>query len=430
MKTTKTKLRNLFIYQVYVRNHTEEGTFNALVKDLDRIKELGVDIVYLLPIHPIGVKNRKGSLGCPYSIQDYRKINPELGTLSDFQNLIKEVHSRGMKIMMDVVYNHTSRDSRLLEEHPEWFYKDETGKPANRVGEWSDVYDLDYHVDKGLWHELIDTLEYYAKMGVDGYRCDVASMVPLEFWQKARKAINRINHNFVWLSESVHGYFCKILRDSGFACASEAEIYQAFDMAYDYDVQPDIYNYLNGKAPLRPYLDSLERQEEIYPHNYVKMRNLDNHDCVRIAKFVDKDLEKVKNWYAFSAFQKGAFMVYAGGEFATTITPNLFDKQMFDKNHDLSEFIRKLADIKKHKLFADGIHKIHYPEIDGVAYNTFENDKMLYVGIFNVGQSEGYIDVDLKDGRYRNYLDRKIISVKAGKMKLRKEPIILRLRKN
>ncbi|MDD3124183.1 MAG: alpha-amylase family glycosyl hydrolase, partial [Candidatus Izemoplasmatales bacterium] len=134
MKNTKISQRNLVIYQVFVRNHTLEGTFKALIRDLDRIKSLGVDVVYLLPVHPIGTKNRKGTLGSPYSIQDYRLMNPELGSMSDFQTLIDEVHNRKMKIMMDEVFNHTSRDSRLLKEHPEWFYKNPKGEFANRVG--------------------------------------------------------------------------------------------------------------------------------------------------------------------------------------------------------------------------------------------------------------------------------------------------------
>ena len=126
-KTTSQNLRNLLIYQVYTRNHTKEGTFKALEKDLERIKNLGTDILYLLPIHPIGKKEKKGNLGCPYSISDYRKVNPEYGTLEDFKDLIKQVHDKNMKLMIDVVFNHTSRDSRLLNEHPDWFYHKPNG---------------------------------------------------------------------------------------------------------------------------------------------------------------------------------------------------------------------------------------------------------------------------------------------------------------
>ncbi|MCK5732087.1 MAG: alpha-amylase, partial [Tenericutes bacterium] len=144
MKNTNIKLRNLVIYQIYVRNFSEAGTFQAVIDDLDRIKELGIDVVYLLPIHPIGEVGRKGKLGCPYSIKDYRKIRPELGAFSDFQRLIDEVHNHKMKIMMDVVFNHTSKDSVLLESHPEYFYQNKDGEITSKVEDWSDVADLDY----------------------------------------------------------------------------------------------------------------------------------------------------------------------------------------------------------------------------------------------------------------------------------------------
>ncbi len=430
MKTTSIKLRNLTIYQIYVRNFSQEGTFNKVVEELDRIKALGVDVVYLLPIHPIGVKGKKGSLGCPYSIQDYREINPELGSLEDFKNLIQEVHNRDMKIMMDIVYNHTSRDSKLLQEHPEYFYRNENGDFANRVGEWSDVYDVDYSRDKGLWFELIDTLVYYANMGVDGFRCDVASMVPIDFWKKARKEVRKVRKNVIWLSESIHGYFNKELRDMGFESASESEIYQVFDMAYDYDVEQYYREYFTGKRPLKDYLEGLKRQDEIYPKNYVKMHNLENHDIPRIAKNVDNDIDKIKNWIAFNFFQKGAVMLYAGEEFTSDRQPSLFDKDVYNKNEDISDFIAKLTKLKKKRIFAEGIYTVNIPETDGVAYNTFEYRGLKYIGIFNVGQVEGKFTVDLEDGRYRNCLNRKMINVVNGKIDLVKYPIVIKLKKN
>ena len=148
MKNTSTKLRNLVIYQIYVRNFSANGNFKAVIDDLDRIKALGVDIIYLLPIHPIGEKNRKGELGSPYSIKDYNIVSDELGGLNGFIELIEAVHAKKMKIMMDIVFNHTSRDSRLLQEHPEWFHRNSLGEIANRVGDWWDIVDLDYTKDK------------------------------------------------------------------------------------------------------------------------------------------------------------------------------------------------------------------------------------------------------------------------------------------
>ena len=226
---TSKDLRNLFLYQVYVRNHSESGDFSGLIHDLDRIKELGVDIVYLLPIHEIGQKKKKGSLGCPYSIKDYRSINHEYGTVDDFKELVQEIHKRGMKVMIDVVYNHTSYDSVLLDQHPEYFYKNEEGEFSNRVGDWWDITDLDYTTDLSLWEELIDTLLYWTKLGVDGYRFDVASLLPLEFLEEARERVLDQNPDTIFLSESVHGGFVQYLRNQDFNAICENEIYQVFD---------------------------------------------------------------------------------------------------------------------------------------------------------------------------------------------------------
>jgi len=429
MKRTKIALRNKVIYQVFVRNHTLEGTFKALISDLDRIKSLGVDIVYLLPIHPIGEKNRKGSLGSPYSIQDYMKINSELGTLDDFRELIKEVHSRNMKIMMDEVFNHTSRDSRLLFEHPEYFYRNKKGEVANKVGDWWDVIDLDYRKDKALWVELAETLKFYTKLGVDGFRMDVASLVPLDFWEFARKEVSKVNRNTIWLSESVHGDFLKHIRDEGFEGYSESEIYQVFDMAYDYDVYPYMEAYLKGERPFKDYLEALKKQDENYPANYVKMKNLENHDLKRIADFVNMDMDKILNWTGFMFFQKGAAMLYAGQEFSSHVRPDLFEKDVFVRNIDISDYIRKLTNLKSKKVFSSGKYNVNIPKIDGVAYQTFEDEKEKYIGIFNVGQVSGEIEVNLNDGLYSNLLNRKKVKVHNGKIKLGISPIVIRTKK-
>lgn len=147
---TDTQLRGKLMYSVFVRNHTPEGTFQALERDLDRIAALGTDIIWLLPIHPIGEVSRKGTLGSPYAIRDYRGVNPEYGTLGDLMHLVAQIHERGMKCIIDVVYNHTSPDSVLAAGHPEFFLRDELGRPTRRVAEWSDIVDLDYR-NLDLW---------------------------------------------------------------------------------------------------------------------------------------------------------------------------------------------------------------------------------------------------------------------------------------
>jgi glycosidase len=422
---TEKDLRNLLIYQVYVRNHSEEGTFKALEKDLDRIKNLGVDVVYLLPIHEIGQIKRKGTLGSPYSIKDYRSINHELGTLDDFQDLIKAVHDKDMKLMIDVVYNHTSYDSVLLQEHPEYFFKNEAGEFANRVGDWWDITDLDYTVDIALWEELIDTLVYWTKMGVDGFRWDVASLLPLEFIEEAHERVLDENPHSIFLSESVHGGFLRYIRNQGYKALSESEIFQVFDMAYDYDVHPYFEQYLKGEAPFKRYVEELLRQDEIYADNYVKMRNLENHDFGRFAPMVKNDINKINNWTSLVFFLKGSTMIYAGQEFCEQRQPSLFEKEtvQFD-GENISPLVTKLASITKDKAFSYGFYNIHITDKD-VFYGEYKYLGKVIVGLFNVGLEEATLDVSIKDGVYTNKITGNKVTVEGGKLELSKEPVII-----
>ena len=227
-KDTRLNLRNEIIYCIYVRNHTPEGTFAAIIPDLQRIRGLGADIIWFMPIHPIGETKRKGVEGSPYAIKDYRAVNPAYGTMDDFKELAAAIHDLGMKVMIDVVYNHTSPDSRLVEQHSEWFYRRPNGEMGNKVGEWYDIVDLDYsHSD--LWDYQIETLKQWASI-VDGFRCDVASLVPLDFWVRARKEVAEVKEGVVWLAESVHPSFLRMNRDRGNVGHSDSELYEAFDI--------------------------------------------------------------------------------------------------------------------------------------------------------------------------------------------------------
>ena len=180
--------RRVSIYQVFPRVYSKEGKLNNVTKDMKRIADMGFDYLYLLPIHPIGKIGRKGSLGSPYSIADYLSVDPELGTLDDFKDLISEAHKYGIKVMMDIVINHTANDHYWVNEHPEYYLLDKDGKPARKAAEWTDITDLNYD-NLELRKELIAMLTYWAKLGVDGYRCDVASGVPYEFWKESDQAI-------------------------------------------------------------------------------------------------------------------------------------------------------------------------------------------------------------------------------------------------
>ncbi len=423
-RDTNIELRNTLIYQVYVRNHTEEGTFKALIKDLDRIKALGTDVVYLLPIHPIGEKSRKGELGSPYSIKDYYAINPELGTEDDFRELIDAVHQKSMRIMMDIVFNHTSYDSVLFNKHPEFFYKKD-GQYTNRVGDWWDIVDFDFTKDRRLWDYLIENLVHYTKMGVDGFRFDVSSLIPYDFMKEARETVGSINPDTVWLSESVHGHFLKEIRDRGFDGLSESELYDIFDMAYDYDAHPYLEAYLENRGPLSDFVFWHQKQEEIYPKNYIKMRNLENHDFGRFAGLVESQ-DKLENWHAFSFFAKGSTMIFGGGEASEPHHPDLFNKDTIAfSGKDISPLIKTMRTITNDRLFYAGVYTIDQPESLEAIRCTYTLDGRQAIGIFNVGSDEGPVDVTLEDGEYTNRVNGDTVNVKRGQIHLQRGPIVL-----
>jgi len=318
-RNTPLTYRSLVIYQIYVRNHGENGTFSDVTADLERICNMGVDVVYFMPIHPIGKVNKKGELGCPYSIQDYEEVNPEYGTKADFKRLIDRAHELGMKVMIDVVYNHTAHDSRLVAEHPEWFHQDAAGRPVTTVPEWSDVIDLKFE-DPALPAYLIKVMQDWVRFGVDGFRCDVASLLPLDFWQQARKAVAEVKEGVIWLAESVHANFVAHRRQYQLSAVSDSELYTAFDLTYDYDIWPIWQAAVRGDEPLGRYLEALRYQDCIYPGNFVKMRCVENHDQLRIMKLA-RTPKQARAWTALTldeveedgSHAAGAFGVDCGG---------------------------------------------------------------------------------------------------------------------
>ena len=325
---TRDWLSKAVIYSVFVRNHGQMGTFDEVTRDLERIKDLGTDILWLMPIHPLGIEGRKGTLGSPYAIRDYRGINPEFGDEAALVRLIEGCHRLGMKIIIDVVYNHTSPDSVLAHEHPEWFLRDAAGKPIPKFPEWWDIVDLRYYNADGsrrqeLWDCQIASLEKWAGLGIDGFRCDVASLVPPEFWQEARQRLNA-KREIIWLAETTHLHFIKFMRDRGFAAWSDGEILQSFDLSYDYDGFQRLDDYFAGKKGLESYLDQLEIQATMNPAHGAKLRFTENHDQPRAAAKI-RGTERLECWTAFHALLPGAFMIYAGQEVIADHLPSLFD---------------------------------------------------------------------------------------------------------
>ncbi|MBN2299776.1 MAG: hypothetical protein JXC31_01180 [Acholeplasmataceae bacterium] len=424
-KKTDVSLRSKIIYQVFPRQHSQKQNFQGIIDDLDRLKNLGVDILYLLPIHPIGKLARKGKQGSPYSIMDYYSIHDELGTLDDFKLLINHAHHRGMKVMIDIVFNHTSRDSKLVNEHPDWFYRNAKGDLANRIGDWSDIADLDFG-KRPVWDYLINVLSYWAQI-VDGFRCDVAPLLPLEFWIEARNQVDLVNPNLIWLTESVEYRFIKYLRDMGFECSSDSQMYDAFDICYDYDIFNYMEAYLKDSSKLSRWLEEIMRQEVIYPKNYIKLRNFENHDQMRLRSKTRDDNHFIQ-MISLMFFLKGTVMVYGGMEHAIKHAPNLFENDIvpWKKENSISDEIKKLAQIKKQTIFVDGNVNLHHSVDVAVISYSYQNQFLL--GIFNL-ENQSNVDIPLMDGKYNNILNDHLISVINGKIKLNNQPIIIDTKK-
>ena len=423
-KQTDIQLRQKVMYSLFVRNHTPEGTFAAVEKDLDRIKGLGCDIIWFMPIQPVGVKQRKGKDGSPYAIRDYRKTDPAMGTMEEFKHLTDEIHQRGMKCILDVAYNHTSPDSWLMENHPEFFKRDAQGNTVTLVPDWSDIADLDYSV-KELWRYQIDTLKMWAEM-VDGFRCDVAPRVPVEFWKQAREEVETVRPGAIWLAETTEKHFIKFIRDQKGYCASDSEIYEVFDICYDYDIWPSFLGCVKKKLPLSLFLDEIDKQEGTYPENYVKLRCLENHDQERIAHHCP-DKEAVRNWTALSFMLKGTAFLYAGQEAMLSHRPSIFEKDTlnFSQGEDISGLITRLAQIKKTYLTADGIYRLFAEDEQETAVGICEMGKKSILGIFTLGSYRGSVEAYLQDGDYENLIDNSNVTVKDGRIMHDGKPVIV-----
>jgi glycosidase len=214
-----------------------------------------------MPINPIGEKNRKGSLGSYYSVKDYLDVNPDFGTKADFKDLVDKTHKLGMYIIIDWVANHTSWDNILTVEHPDWFTKDSIGNFIPPVADWSDVIDLNYD-NKELWHYMTDALKYWVKeFNIDGYRCDVAGMVPDEFWNNIRIELDKIKPVFMLAEDE-----------------SPKQHEKAFDMTYAWVMHKICNDIAKGKKNVHDINSCLKKEKEEYPGSAFRMRFTSNHD--------------------------------------------------------------------------------------------------------------------------------------------------------
>jgi glycosidase len=330
-----------------------------------------------------------------------------------------------MKVMIDVVYNHTSPDSVLWETHPEFFFK-RNGKPCNRAGDWSDVIDLDYTVPE-LWDYQTESLCMWAKV-VDGFRCDVASLVPVEFWKRARAAVEGVHPGFIWLAESVHREFSNGVRAEGIKAARDIELFEAFDIEYEYDIRTVFDHMLEDKAPLSQWTDLLEFQEAVYPENYNKMRCLENHDQPRIASIITNENNLI-NYTAMLYFMKGTTLLYAGQEWEDEHLPSLFEKEPINRatGRDLTPLLQKLSLIKRDVLSSDDFFFASALDRSKTAVMIRKNKESKKIGIFSLKSRPKHIALEIPDGIYKNLIDDSDVKVKNGVLITKGKPIIFTL---
>ncbi len=266
--------RNAVIYEVNWRQMTPEGTLKALEGQLPRLKDLGVDILWLMPIHPISELNRKGELGSYYASANYKEVNPELGTIDEFRHFVKEAHDMGFKVIIDWVPNHTGCDNWWVTYHPEYYRTDASGKPESHP-DWTDIYQLNY-ANPATRRAMIDAMTFWLyEADIDGFRCDVAGVVPTDFWNEARPALEAAKPGLFMLAE-----------------AAKPELQEhAFNMGYNWPLSSLLKEVANGAGqynvaayPLNVTktavdIDSLfAQQARTYPADTYNMNMITNHD--------------------------------------------------------------------------------------------------------------------------------------------------------
>ena len=249
------------IYEVNVRQYTPEGTFNAFAKHLDRLKKMGVQTVWFMPINPISKLDRKGTLGSYYAVSDYTAPNPEFGTLQDWKNLVKKIHALGMKVIIDWVPNHAGADHRWLSTHPDFFVKDSSGKPAVPF-DWTDTRQLDYG-NSVMQDSMIASMKYWlVSTGIDGFRQDVAWNVPGSFWSRCISELKKVKKDIYFLAEGDRDY----LHPSG------------FDATYPWEMFHKMVEVAAGERPAFA-LDSIKRKyDAVYPAYGQLLYFTSNHD--------------------------------------------------------------------------------------------------------------------------------------------------------
>ena len=299
------------VYEMNVRQQSAEGSFEAAEKRLPFLKDLGVDIIWLMPIHPIGEKGRKGTLGSYYAIRNYREVNPEFGTMADFEQFLAAAHQQGFRVILDFVANHTSPDSEWVEgRDANWYHRDSLGKPIVQY-DWTDISKLNYE-SQDLRDEMISVMKFWIDKGVDGFRCDVAGEVPDDFWNRAFREVRQQNPDVYFLAEGEGVHF----HENG------------FDATYAWEFLHLMEDVAQGKKPALEIRLWLDRMTQEYPKEAFRLMFTSNHDE---NSWAGTEFERMGDAYETMAaltyvLPQGQPLIYTGQEIGYDHRFKFFDK--------------------------------------------------------------------------------------------------------
>lgn len=367
------------IYEVNIRQYTEEGTLCAFMAHIPRLHDMGIDILWLMPITPISIEKRQGTWGSYYAASSYTNIDPAYGTSKDFKDLIETAHKHGMKVIIDWVANHTGYDHQWTKEYPEWYRKDELGNFTELYG-WVDVIDLNYEVPE-LRRGMINAMKYWVtEFNIDGFRCDMARTVPIDFWVEARGECDDLKELF-WLAE------CEIL---GY--------HEAFDLTYGWECMRALDKYFKGECPLSEIKPIMQNYAQ-YPIGSRKLLFTSNHDE---NTYQGTEYEKygvaAKAMAAFTCTWPGIPLIYSGQE-----KPNLKRLEFFEKDSidwsgeiELHDFYKTLLSLRKsNKALQESASVLLFQtaHADTIAYLCRrQKDKVLVM--LNLGKDVASFDID------------------------------------
>jgi len=322
------------MYEVNVRQFTPEGTFNAFAEELPRLKNLGVEILWFMPIHPIGEENRKGTLGSYYSIKDYKAVNPEFGTFDDFRSLVTKAHEMGFKVLIDCVANHTAWDHVWMKDHKDWYTQDSLGNIVPPVADWSDVADLNYD-NPDMRAAMLDALKYWvAEADIDGYRCDYAGGVPTDFWEEARASLDEIKPVFMLAEDQDH---LDLLN-------------KAFDCNYGWTMHHYMNEIYSGEKSISDIKSYFAQVDSTYPEGKYALQFTSNHDENSWNGTAYERLgDAVKTFAVLSFTVPGMPLIYNGQEAGLNKRLEFFEKDEIDWERDpaMSELYRELVILKQ-----------------------------------------------------------------------------------